>query len=68
MNGGRFSPRQAYVAFSRVKTLHGLHILNFNAKGIKCSGDVENEMARLSDKLQCLSLTNSYVTICLLTI
>ena len=32
MKGGRFSPRQAYVAFSRVKTLQGLH---FNPKQLR---------------------------------
>ena len=34
MKGGRFSPGQAHVAVSRVKTLH---ILNFNATAIKKS-------------------------------
>ena len=39
------------VAFSRVKTLQGLHILIFNASAIKKSDAVEEEMARLNDKL-----------------
>ena len=47
MKGGRFSPAQAYVAF----TLAGLHILHFNPKAIKKSIDVQNEMVRLHSNL-----------------
>ena len=70
MKGGRFNPGQAYVAFSRIKTLQGLHILNFNASAIKKSNDVHNEMVRLNanllqtvPKLQC---HDNHVTIALL--
>ena len=72
MKGGHFGPGQAYVAFSRVKKIHGLHI---NSKAIKASSDVQSEMARLNNKLlpclpklQCLSLPRNYVTISLLNV
>ena len=74
MKGGRFSPGQAYVAFSKVKTLQGLHILNFNPRAIKASNDVQNEMKRLNSKLlpvrqfRCLSLPDKYVTIAFLNV
>ena len=51
MKGGRFSPGQAYVAFSHVRTMDELQMLNINAKAIKKSTDVENKMVRLSTNL-----------------
>ena len=72
MKGGRFNPGQAYVAFSRVKTLQGLHILNFNASAIKKSDDVEREMIRLKTILLQtvpeLKQHDNHVTIALLNV
>ena len=43
-----FDAGQAYVAFSRVKTLEGLFIKNFKPANIRVNADVVSEMERLS--------------------
>ncbi len=48
MTGGRFGAGQAYVAFSRVKSLNSLFIKNFRDRCIKTSSKVDNEMERLT--------------------
>ena len=49
---GRYYPGQAYVAFSRVKKLEGLHIVNYTRSQIKISPNVEEEMEKL--QMNCL--------------
>ena len=44
---GKFKPGEAYVAFSRVKTLDKLHIINYTQSQIHVSDHVEKEMTRL---------------------
>ena len=48
MKGKAFNTGQAYVAFSRVKSLQGLFIKNFNPHSIKVSSSVVLEMQRLA--------------------
>ena len=62
------------VVLSRVKTLTGLHIVNFEANVIRKSSLVDDEMSRLRTKLlqsvqplQCFPCT-SHVTIALLNV
>ena len=47
MKGHAFNTGQAYVAFSRVKSLQDLFIKNFNPASIKVSASVVSEMERL---------------------
>ena len=44
---GMFKPREAHVAFSRVKTLDKLHIINYTRSQIHVLEHVEEEMKRL---------------------
>ena len=48
MKGGRFGAGQAYVAFSRVRTLDSLFIKNFDPSYIKTSQAIVLEMERLT--------------------
>ena len=44
---GRFKPGEAYVVFSRVRTINKLHIINYTQNQIYVSEHVEKEMERL---------------------
>ena len=44
---GKFMKGQAYVAFSRVRTYDGLHLINYDRDQIKVCGKVKKEMERL---------------------
>ena len=44
---GKCRPGEAYVAFSRVRTLQKLHIINYTQSQIHVSEHVEKEMKRL---------------------
>ena len=44
---GRFKPGEAYIAFSRVRTIEKLHIINYTQNQIHVSEHVEEEMKRL---------------------
>ena len=48
MKDATFDAGQAYVAFSRVKTLEGLFLKNFKPANIRVNADVVTEMERLS--------------------
>ena len=43
---GKFKPGEAYVAFSRVRTIDKLHIINYTQNQIHVSEHVEEEMKR----------------------
>ena len=48
---GKFKPGEAYVAFSRVRTLKRLHIINYTQSQIHVSEHVEKEMKRLGNSI-----------------
>ncbi len=47
MRIGDFNPGQAYVAFSRVTKLSGLHIIGYDRKKVTSSEEIAEEMERL---------------------
>ena len=44
---GKFKPGEAYVAFSRVRTINKLHIINYTQNQIHVSEHVEEKLKRL---------------------
>ena len=48
---GSYAPGQAYVAFSRVRELNRLHIINYTRSQIKISPTVADEMQKLRENL-----------------
>ena len=58
-NSSAFSPGQADVAISRVKSFSGLFIKNFNEHAIKKSDEVHEEMTRLKENMLIISPVHS---------
>ena len=55
---GRTQPGIHYMAMSRVREFEKLHLLNYNPKKVKASGEVKLEMDRLRQQ-PCLSTMNN---------
>ena len=58
---GRFQRAEAYVAFSRVKTYEGLHIIGYSRHQIQTCGKVKNEMERLRSERKLPKLPNPMI-------
>ena len=57
---GKFKPGEAYVAFSRVRTIDKLHIINYRQNQIPVSEHVEKEMKRLRENILPQILSNLF--------
>ena len=57
---GKFKPGETYVAFSGVKTLDKLHIINYMQSQIHVSEHVEKEMERLRKNILTQMLSNLF--------
>ena len=58
---GNYMKGQAYVAFSRVRTLEGLHIINYSRHQIRTCGKVKKEMDRLRNERKLPSLPEALI-------
>ena len=56
---GKFKPGEAYVAFSRVKTLDKLHIINYTQSQIHVSEHVEKEVKKAKEEHLATNAINS---------
>ena len=57
---GKFKPGEAYVAFSIVRTIEKLHIINYTQNQIHVSEHVEEEMKRLRKNILPQMLSNLF--------
>ena len=60
---GKFKPGETYVAFSTVRTIEKLHIINYTQNQIHVSEHVEEEMKRLRKNILPQMLSNLFQTL-----
>ena len=62
-NGKKFNKGQAYVAFSHVKSIEGLYLLNFDSSAIKTDSTVTDIMKQLRKKILPVIQAPAYLSV-----